>query len=123
MEDEKMFKIVGNDISDGYHTFGELYQHRCILYIALCKALHERPGYDVWRTDTHSDGYVWDGWFILGIGLEEGEQITYHLPVEAWSKCSFAVTLDSAPGWDGHSPFEVLQRLEKLIDRLGEWKV
>lgn len=27
-------------VSDGYHTFGELYAHRCILFAALCHA-HE----------------------------------------------------------------------------------
>ena len=30
---EKIFKIVNGDISDGYHTFDELYKHRCLLWI------------------------------------------------------------------------------------------
>jgi hypothetical protein len=28
-----------NRISDGYHTFGELYDHRIQLFIALCKMM------------------------------------------------------------------------------------
>lgn len=39
---EKAFKIVGNDLSDGYHTFDELYDHRCLLFLA-------------WM---HSDGFL-----------------------------------------------------------------
>ena len=70
---------------DGYHTFDELYDHRITLYIALLRTqtkfsyigAERRP----WRTKAHSDGSLWDGWFILGIGLEKGKQITYHLPL------------------------------------------
>lgn len=32
----KKFQIEGGDISDGYHTFDELYEHRCLLFIRLC---------------------------------------------------------------------------------------
>lgn len=32
----KIFKIVDGDMSDGYHTFDELYEHRCLLFINLC---------------------------------------------------------------------------------------
>lgn len=39
----KTFKIQNNDISDGYHTFDELYEHRVLLYLNLC--LHN-PDYD-----------------------------------------------------------------------------
>jgi hypothetical protein len=28
-----------NDISDGYHTFKELYDHRVKLFVALCNAI------------------------------------------------------------------------------------
>lgn len=111
-------KVDTNLISDGYHTFGELYDHRITLYIQLCKARFLDPDngflHGVWKSKTHSDGSVWDGWFILGIFKEPGKQITYHLPMDRWEDCKFAETLDKAPEWDGHTSADVLQRLKNL---------
>lgn len=119
------------DASDGYHTFTELYDHRITLFIALCshhvwchglfvsnrEAEHtakEAGIKPVWRSKKNGDGSVWDGWFILGIGKEKGEQITYHLPMDRWEETSFAETLDQAPEWDRHTSADVLERLKKL---------
>jgi hypothetical protein len=111
---EKTFKIVGNDMSDGYHTFDELYEHRIVLWIALCKRLQqEEPGL-TWRSRLHSDGSAFDGWFVLGYQRVPGKQITYHLPIRRWDECRFAHTLDRAPEWDGHTPADALNRLAAL---------
>ena len=107
-------------ISDGYHTFDELYEHRITLFIALCKILYNDPQYqrgqraDVWRSKLHSDGTSFDGWFILGIGKEKGQQITCHLPLPKWEETEFAQTLEKAPEFDGHTSDDVLERLKKL---------
>lgn len=109
-------------LSDGYHTFDELYDHRITLFIALCKTL-DNWDYDgtsmrlpkPWRSKTHHDGSSWDGWFIMGIGKEKGEQISYHLPLSRWDETDFAETLDKAPEWDGHTPADVLERIKALI--------
>ena len=58
----KTFKIVNGDISDGYHTFEELYEHRCALFVAL---LIKSPDIS-WYSLKHSDGSDWPGWFIDG---------------------------------------------------------
>ncbi len=67
----------GVDVSDGYHTFGELYDHRCALWIALCRAevdlqnMARDAGAIVgkddapWRSKFHSDGSSFDGWFVV----------------------------------------------------------
>jgi hypothetical protein len=125
-----------NKISDGYHTFGELYEHRMELFVALCKEvknarelldtglkatsygykklkLEERYG-SVWRSRKHSDGSEFEGWFVLGIGLVTGKQITYHLPNSKWENCDFAETRIMAPQWDGHTSSDVLQRLKNI---------
>ena len=104
---------------DGYHTFDELYDHRITLFIALCKQIVERSmysgDYNVWCSVLHSDGSKFDDWFILGIGKEKGKQITYHLPAKYWNEvCEFAVSLERAPEFDGHTPDDVLERLKKL---------
>jgi hypothetical protein len=103
-------------LSDGYHTFDELYDHRCILYIAMCKLLSEkRDSPSVWRSKKHSDDSVWDGWFLLGISTRKGEQITYHLPEKLWNGTHFATVLEKAPEFDGHTSEDVLSRILKLV--------
>lgn len=107
----------GEDISvsDGYHTFDELYEHRIILYLAFCRKMYEQlPFNEVWRSKLHSDGTIFDGWFVLGIYDKPGKQITYHLPIKYWSDTEFAETLDQAPVFDGHTSADVLERLKKL---------
>lgn len=106
---------------DGYHTFDELYEHRIALYIALCKSKNEwhiDNGSEqfVWRSKKHSDGELSFGgeWFVLGIGKEKGEQITYHLPISKWDETDFAETLEKAPDWDGHTSDDVLERVKRI---------
>lgn len=111
-------------ISDGYHTFDELYEHRIVNFIALCRTcdmLNEvafgtdyEPRAYVWRSKKHSDDSEWDGWFILGINKELGKQITYHLPISKWEETEFAETLDKAPEFDGHTSADVLERIKQL---------
>lgn len=126
----KILVAVGGedmDASDGYHTFTELYDHRISLYIALCKWIILYKGATdrataettslVWRSKRHSDGEVCFGTgtqFVLGIGTEKGEQVTYHIPIERWDETDFAHTLEIAPEWDGHSSDDVIERLKKL---------
>lgn len=103
-----------NEISDGFHTFGELYEHRTELWILVCKLLEkEQPG-SVWRSWVASDGGTMEGWFILGYRLVAGKQITYHLPAMYWESLGFAEPLSKAPEWDGHTSAAVLKRLQRL---------
>lgn len=121
----KQFAFFYNnmEVSDGYHTMDELYDHRIELYIALAKAIASRnPAADelgeqkqeIWRARTHLDGFSYAGWFLLGIGKEKGKTITYHLPNARWDDCDFAETLERAPEWDGHTSADVLNRLKTL---------
>lgn len=98
--------------SDGYHTFDELYEHRCLLFIAFGKSL---PLLHSWKSLRHEDGSQWEGWFIAGIDLPNGQTITYHLPQRLWDLCSF-VDRDRAPEWDGHTSDDVLERIKSWID-------
>ena len=116
---------------DGYHTFGELYEHRHALWIVLCFSIDtlvkavpdknplgavENGFLSVWRSRRHSDGELaFNGdWFLLGINKEKGKQMTYHLPMSKWDECEFAETLEKAPEWDGHTSDDVLERIGKL---------
>jgi hypothetical protein len=107
--------IDTNQISDGYHTFGELYEHRIVLWMALCRLCSEL-GDNVWKSKLHSDGSSFDGWFVLGITNNLGQQMTYHLPNEYWDQCDFNV-LDKSPEFDGHSSKDVLERIQNLYNK------
>lgn len=104
-----------NKISDGYHTFGELYEHRIALFIAYCNGAAKYTDGLVWKSKKHSDGSEWDGWFIAGIFKKKGDQITYHLPIDKWDKLRVE-ELKAAPPYDGHTSDDVIERIYKLLD-------
>ena len=109
--------ITGVDtgqISDGYHTFDELYEHRIHLYIALCRYIRVFGTATIWRSRHHSDGSFIEGWFVMGIFEKQGQQITYHLPDRCWLDTGFALTKDRAPDFDGHTSVDVISRLQRL---------
>ncbi len=101
------------DISDGYHTFNELYDHRCTLFIAFASTY--KDGAYFWKSAKHADGSMMEGFFIAGLFVQHGKQIAYHMPVKFWELCPEARTLDVAPEWDKHTPDQALERLLKLI--------
>ena len=101
-----------SEVSDGYHTFGELYEHRCLLFVALMKAHPELA----WRSRLHDDGSRQPGWWVGGLRLPSGD-VSYHLPDALWPllEGTQVQTLDQAPKWDGHTSAEVLKRLREWI--------
>lgn len=125
--EKKLWVADTNLVSDGYHTFGELYKHRCVLFIALCQMIKsfrsERlaqafdPEYYIYASKRHfGDTQDIDGYFILGI-LYKGKQVTYHLPIDMWSDYQvymFADVLENALEFDGHTSDDVLERLKEL---------
>ncbi len=108
--DENGNTIAIGKVSDGYHSFDELYEHRCMLFIALMSAYPELS----WKSRKHSDGSSYDGWFIAGMNLPAG-QITYHLPNRLWDLTKVK-ELSCAPEYDGHTSKDVIRRLEVFID-------
>lgn len=103
-------------VSDGYHTFDELYEHRCALFAALMKTNPEIS----WRANNHDDGTMFDGWFIAGMHLPTGD-VTYHLPLRMWELLDNVgiETSNKAPKWDGHSSTNVVHRLESWAAQLS----
>lgn len=99
-------------ISDGNHTFDELYQHRTALLLALMRECNNKN--KCWIAEYHSDGSMFDDdLFIAGIGLENGKQITYHVKKNWWTDFSkYAKVYTYAPvEWDGHTSEDVISRL------------
>ena len=105
-----------DDISDGYHTFWELYSHRIHLFIALCKSLVYNDNNHDWnciKSKLHDDWSEFKWWFIIQLETPVW-QISYHLPNEYWDKCWFMETLEKANKWDWHTSDDVLDRLLKI---------
>jgi len=115
--------LMTDNISDGHHTFWELYKHRIHNFMALCRSLllwdklnHPivwKYMYECIRSKKHDDGSEWKWWFILQLETPEG-QISYHLPDEYFDRCSFAEEKEKANKWDWHTSDDVLDRLLKL---------
>lgn len=111
----KFFNIDTDKISDGYHTFGELYEHRFNLWIALCDKVEDNWNQTrVWKTIRNNDGIIIDDWFILGMDRLEGSQKTYHLPMKYWDRCSRFKTIYKPDWYDGHTSQDVIERLKNL---------
>ena len=99
---------IGN-LSDGYHTFNELYHHRAILFSVICNTYSGVA----WKSKKHNDGSMYDGMFIVGLELPWG-QVTYHYDTEPYWDIFKVQELEKAPKWDGHSADEAIERMERL---------
>lgn len=97
------------DISDGYHTFNELYDHRAALTAALFKSL---PSDTVYKSKKHHDGTMYDGMFIVGANLPGIGAISYHYDLDPWWDVFNIREVENAPEWDGHTPNDVIERLK-----------
>lgn len=103
------------DTSDGFHTFRELYQHRHSLFLLLLRMAP--PVASPWWSAQHhpdADQPMFPGYVIAGMETPHGP-ISYHLP-EDWSHALIAAgipQLPAAPPWDGHTPDDVVDRLQQ----------
>ena len=92
-------------VSDGYHTFDELYYHRTVLFAIICN--HNRAL--AWKSKLHNDGTMYEDMFIAGISTPEG-QYTYHIQNEYWDLFNVNER-NKAPEWDGHKPEDITRLL------------
>lgn len=112
------------DVSDGYHTFNELYHHRAILFSVICNSMSHKA----WKSKLHDTGDMYDGMFIVGIETPKG-QATYHYDIDPYWELFRVKELDRAPKWDGHTPEDAIKRIEELSyeyineDNTAIWKL
>lgn len=103
-EDEDM-----GEVSDGYHTFNQLYHQRAILFATIVN----QNKYIAWKSYKHSDGkYCFDKngeWFVVGIDTPEGSY-TYHYSKEYWDYFD-CKELPCGKVWDGHTEKDVTRLL------------
>jgi hypothetical protein len=105
-----------SDVSDGYHTFGELYEHRAALTAALMRSHPEIS----WRSTKHHDGTMFDEeTFIVGMELPGIGQISYHYNLNKWDWFAGIRVVDRAPMYDGHTASDTVDRLLLFAVNLG----
>lgn len=98
-----------HEVSDGYHTMGELYDHRRALTRALALSLEDAA----WRSKAHhpDDDPMFEGYFIIGMDLPGVGTVTYHYKVKHWDEFEGVPVLAHAPKWDGAPPAASVERL------------
>lgn len=96
-----------DDLSDGFHTFRQLYYQRMMLFAAIVKQNRDKA----WKSLRHEDGDLCfgGGWFIVGIDTPEGSY-TYHYESNFYSlfECE---ELERGKHWDGHTEKDVTRLL------------
>lgn len=102
------------ELSDGYHTFNELYYHRMVLTSVIVNTLAKTHPDMVWKSMNHHDPNfpMFDGMFIVGIDCPDG-QATYHYDLPDWDNFQ-CQELERAREYDGHTPDEAIERISKL---------
>lgn len=111
---EKLAEKINGETSDGYHTFNELYHHRAVLFAALCN----NTSVQAWKSKLHHDGTMYDGMFIVGMSLPRGfGQVSYHYDIDPYWDMFDVLELDRAPEWDGHTPTDAINRIERFFVR------
>lgn len=94
------------NISDWYHTFWELYEHRSALFCALLNTTDNIT----FKSRLHYDGTMFGGMFIAWIMLPNWKIITYHLDNKYWDNIRIS-EIKNAPEWDWHTPNDVIKML------------
>lgn len=102
------------NISDGYHTFNELYDHRNLLFINLCLTWYaERSDGTCWNNNGNYEGY-----FCLYFWGHGDKQISYHIPNKYLPLVDKPFIDGGLPRieieWDGHTSADVIDRLKEL---------
>lgn len=116
-----------DDVSDGFHTFRQLYYQRMLLFAELVKIFKDKA----WKSHRHEDGELCfgGGWFVVGIDTPDGSY-TYHYKNKYFDLFDCEV-LDYAKHWDGHTEKDVTRLLSltpvppkiEPVRKKGHWKM
>lgn len=102
------------EVSDGYHTFNELYYYRMLYNAAFFNLL---PKGWVHKSKRHYTGEecFGGGWFIVMANLPTG-QISNHYELKDWDLFKVPEK-EFADEWDGHTPQEAAKRLYEYLQQ------
>lgn len=120
-------------ISDGFHTFGELYEFRmmynALLFnewakvdsndIPLILSSDGSPKYRVHKSRLHNDGeqpFGRDDMFIVAAEIPKIGQVTNHYNVKDWHLFVIPIYATCLFEYDGHTSTDCLNRMKVLIE-------
>ena len=112
----KVENIDMGEVSDGYHTFNELYEYRLLYNASMFNELAKQGLYNVHKSKLHSDGTIPFGdenWFIVQAELPTG-QISNHYEMKDWDLFQVPIK-EKANQYDGHTPQDVAKRLREFL--------
>ena len=118
------------ELSDGYHTYRELYEFRKVYNAALFNEWANKndepinyekegwknpPKYNVHKSWKHHDGELCfgGGWFIVSAMLPTG-LISNHYKAEDWDLFKIPEVDKALFEFDGHTGSDVLERIKNL---------
>lgn len=101
-------------VSDGYHTFNELYYYRMLYNAAFFNLLPKNLVHKSKRHHTGEECFG-GGWFIVMANLPTG-QVSNHYELKDWDLFKVPEK-EFADEWDGHTPQEAADRLRKYLQQ------
>ncbi len=107
--------IDKGSVSDGYHTFDELYEFRKVYNAALFNEWAKQGTHDVHKSTRHHEGdeCFGGGWFIVVAVLPNG-QISNHYEMKDWELFQVPEHEKALFAFDGHTGSDVLERLKAI---------
>lgn len=111
-------------VSDGYHTFKELYDYRMLynagmfsLLSVVANSTDQAHLFKLHKSTRHSDGELCfgGGWFIVMVTLPTG-QVSNHYELKDWDLFKIPER-ERAEEWDGHTPQVAAERLRSWLLR------
>lgn len=103
------------NLSDGYHSFFELYEFRKMYNAALFNEWAVCRKYNVHKSLRHNDGELCFGgkYFIVVAILPDG-QISNHYLIQDWDLFKVPEVDRALYEFDGHTPKDVLARIKNV---------
>jgi hypothetical protein len=119
-----------DSVSDGYHTFEELYVQRTVLLslainsLTLLKMNGHISDLLILKSLFHEDGTNFgDTTFLLAVAfVYEGEakQFSFHCMKNTWDLFTVPAYVNSIIKYDGHTPQSAISNIETLTNMLGD---
>lgn len=104
------------NISDGYHSFNELYNHRASLTALLFNEWANRGVYNVCKSKRHINGEkCFNGDMFIVLATLPAGNISYHYKMEEWGKFQIPEIPKQNHEWD-YTPQDVENRLNDLFN-------
>ncbi len=95
----------------------ELYNFRLTYNALLFNEWAENQKYEVYKSRRHNDGELcFDGEYFIVVAQLPTGQVTNHYHIRHWDMFKINEYEKVKEDFDGHTPSDVIERLQKVID-------